>query len=281
MMDGVSAMDTGSNRPLLQMNVESIAEVKVLTSGYQAEYGPRERRADHGRHEERHQPLPRVGLRRGAQFGLVLEQQDQQAQWRPQGDPEGEGLGLFDRRPDRQAGREQQAVLLLRPGILAAHGREQRRALPDAHRARTRGGLLAVDRQQRQPVPVHQGSAADGRVLGSGSDGLLPGRRRARQDPRGPPLPNRVEHPEALSAAEPARWRPRARTATTSSSPGRRRACSRTSRRFASTISRCRSCARPSSIRRGCSGTSCSWDPSPASTTRECRARPSSATRRR
>ncbi len=39
MMDGVSVMDTGSNRPLLQMNVESIAEVKVLTSGYQAEYG--------------------------------------------------------------------------------------------------------------------------------------------------------------------------------------------------------------------------------------------------
>src|SRR6185436_6709481 len=39
MMDGVGLMDTGSNRPLLQMNVESIAEVKILTSGYQAEYG--------------------------------------------------------------------------------------------------------------------------------------------------------------------------------------------------------------------------------------------------
>ncbi len=39
MMDGVSSNDTGSNRPLLQMNVESIAEVKVLTSGYQAEFG--------------------------------------------------------------------------------------------------------------------------------------------------------------------------------------------------------------------------------------------------
>jgi len=39
MMDGVGVMDTGSNRPLLRMNVESIAEVKVLTSGYQAEYG--------------------------------------------------------------------------------------------------------------------------------------------------------------------------------------------------------------------------------------------------
>jgi hypothetical protein len=39
MIDGVSAVDTGSNSILLQMNVESIAEVKVLTSGYQAEYG--------------------------------------------------------------------------------------------------------------------------------------------------------------------------------------------------------------------------------------------------
>jgi hypothetical protein len=39
MMDGISAMDTGNNGQLLQMNIESIAEVKVLTSGYQAEYG--------------------------------------------------------------------------------------------------------------------------------------------------------------------------------------------------------------------------------------------------
>jgi len=39
MMDGVSTMDTGNNGQTLQMNVESIAEVKVLTSGYQAEYG--------------------------------------------------------------------------------------------------------------------------------------------------------------------------------------------------------------------------------------------------
>jgi hypothetical protein len=40
MMDGISAIDTGSNgAPILQMNVESIAEVKVLTSNYQAEYG--------------------------------------------------------------------------------------------------------------------------------------------------------------------------------------------------------------------------------------------------
>ena len=40
MMDGISAIDTGSNgAPILQMNVESIAEVKMLTSNYQAEHG--------------------------------------------------------------------------------------------------------------------------------------------------------------------------------------------------------------------------------------------------
>src|SRR5260370_14321468 len=39
MKDGVSTMDTGNNGILLQMNVESIAEVKVLVSTYEAEYG--------------------------------------------------------------------------------------------------------------------------------------------------------------------------------------------------------------------------------------------------
>ncbi|HTS30174.1 MAG TPA: carboxypeptidase-like regulatory domain-containing protein [Bryobacteraceae bacterium] len=39
MMDGISAMDTGNNGQMLTMNIESIGEVKVLTQGYQAEYG--------------------------------------------------------------------------------------------------------------------------------------------------------------------------------------------------------------------------------------------------
>ncbi len=39
MMDGVSAMDTGNNGQMLSMNIESIGEVKILTQGYQAEYG--------------------------------------------------------------------------------------------------------------------------------------------------------------------------------------------------------------------------------------------------
>jgi hypothetical protein len=38
-MDGISAMDTGNNGQMLNLNIESIAEVKILTQGYQAEYG--------------------------------------------------------------------------------------------------------------------------------------------------------------------------------------------------------------------------------------------------
>jgi hypothetical protein len=39
MLDGVAIMDTGNNGQMLQTNVDAIDEVKILTSGYQAEYG--------------------------------------------------------------------------------------------------------------------------------------------------------------------------------------------------------------------------------------------------
>jgi hypothetical protein len=39
MLDGVAIMDTGNNGQMLQTNVDAIAEIKILTSGYQAEYG--------------------------------------------------------------------------------------------------------------------------------------------------------------------------------------------------------------------------------------------------
>ena len=39
MMDGISAMDTGNNGQMIAMNTEAVAEVKVLTQAYQAEYG--------------------------------------------------------------------------------------------------------------------------------------------------------------------------------------------------------------------------------------------------
>jgi hypothetical protein len=39
MMDGVGIMDTGNNGQMLSLNVESVGEVKILTQGYQAEFG--------------------------------------------------------------------------------------------------------------------------------------------------------------------------------------------------------------------------------------------------
>jgi opacity protein-like surface antigen len=39
MMDGISTMDTGNNATIISTNTESIAEIKVLVTGYQAEYG--------------------------------------------------------------------------------------------------------------------------------------------------------------------------------------------------------------------------------------------------
>ena len=39
MIDGVAAVDVGNNAQLLQLNPDAIAEVRVVTSGYQAEFG--------------------------------------------------------------------------------------------------------------------------------------------------------------------------------------------------------------------------------------------------
>jgi hypothetical protein len=38
-LDGVNTMDTGNNGQMLQLNTDAIAEVKVVTQGYSAEYG--------------------------------------------------------------------------------------------------------------------------------------------------------------------------------------------------------------------------------------------------
>ena len=73
MMDGISAMDTGNNGQMLSMNIESIGEVKILTQGYQAEYRPIERVADHGRDQGRLEPVPRVRLRRLHQLEVERE----------------------------------------------------------------------------------------------------------------------------------------------------------------------------------------------------------------
>ena len=182
MMDGISAMDTGNNGQMLNMNIESIAEVKVLTQGYQAEYG-------------RSSGLQITAVTksgtnrfRGSAYDLRPTPTGTRTRWvnAKNGDPKpkstSEDSRLLDRRSGRQAGRQQQAVLLLQPRVPSDQRPDQQRQpdpAPRADRARARGRLLADARQQRRAVHLitdptstalqrgrPDGCFADGGVLG-------------------------------------------------------------------------------------------------------------------
>ena len=147
---------------------------------------PRERHPDHGRHQERHQSVPRIGLRRAPRLRLELEQlgrtsKNGNAEDRHQGGR----LGLLDRRPDRQARRPQQAVLLLQPGMAAAHDRPAalnrfrfptalERAGDFSQTLDNNGDLFnlhsrRVDRTCRVRRPTPAGCFQDGGVVGTDS----------------------------------------------------------------------------------------------------------------
>ena len=113
MMDGISAMDTGNNGQMLSMNVESIAEVKVLTQGYQAEYG-------------RSSGLQITAVTksgtnrfRGSAYDYKINSDWNETPWLQahNNDPKPVNkrdiYGYSHRRAGGQAGRQQQAVLLL------------------------------------------------------------------------------------------------------------------------------------------------------------------------
>ena len=118
MMDGVSAMDTGNNGQMLNMNIESIGEVKILTQGYQAEYG-----RSSGLQIT---AVTKSGTNRfrgsvyDVEHRLRLER-EQLGATSKNGDPkpisDEKDARLHDRRSGRQAGRQQQAVLLLQPRV--------------------------------------------------------------------------------------------------------------------------------------------------------------------
>jgi hypothetical protein len=79
MMDGISAMDTGNNGTMLAMNIESIGEVKILTQGYQAEYGRSSGLQVTGRDPRAAPTGSRIGLRRRSVISLELQPLGEQA----------------------------------------------------------------------------------------------------------------------------------------------------------------------------------------------------------
>ena len=79
------------------------------------------RTANQRRHQERHQPVPRLGVSGDAQFRLELESPDQHRQRRSEAERRSDGLRVLGRRSGRTAGRPEQAVLLLQPRSQSAH----------------------------------------------------------------------------------------------------------------------------------------------------------------
>ena len=125
MMDGVSAMDTGNNGQMMNMNIESIGEVKILTQGYQAEYGRSSGLQITAVTKSGTNRYPRIGLRPADRLRLEREQLGSRQERRRQAEDLRQDAGLYPRRSCRQAGRRQQAVLLLRPRIPADDHRHQ------------------------------------------------------------------------------------------------------------------------------------------------------------
>ena len=196
MMDGISAMDTGNNGQMLNMNVDAIGEVKILTQGYQAEYGRSSGLQITAVTKSGTNQFRGLRLRHPDQLGLGREQLGQREERRSEAE---------DRAPRRSATRS--AVRSGKPGgnnklfffysheyrpVTAAinGGNPIRIRVPTAlERAgdfsQTRdntGALFNLITIRSRPSPCTRGQHR----------GLLPGRRRARQDSGEPPLSDRA-----------------------------------------------------------------------------------------
>ena len=172
------------------MNVESIGEVKVLSSTYQAEFG-------------RSSGVHVIAITKSGtnQFRGSLYDVERSSDWNanskvnilnrdPKADLEGTRVGLLDWRAGRQARRQQQALLLLRSGICPTRRRRRRRRfrVPTAARAHRR--LLAVTRSKRRGLPPDSRCLDGSPLHGGGHARLLPGWRRRRPHSRQSPLPD-------------------------------------------------------------------------------------------
>ena len=114
---------------------------------------PIERPADHRRDQERHEPVPRLGLRRRAQLRLERQQPDQHPERRSEDGAASSASGAI-RSAGRSAspGGNNKLFFFYTQEFEPRTGGNDVVAVPRADRARAAGRLLAVHRQQRQPV---------------------------------------------------------------------------------------------------------------------------------
>ena len=213
-IDGVANIDTGDNGGnMATTNIDSVAEFKILTNAYQAEYG----RAVGGQV----QVVTKSGTqhfhgsgywygRRGSWNANTWTNNRRRRRRRSATERDRQAgdlarrLRLHDRRADLHPGRlqhrEEEAVLLLEPGVPEAGTNPpamRTTRVPDGPRAP--GRLLAERRQQRQPRSLHPRLHDRPALQRHRHARLLPGRRRDRPDPREPPLRARPQRAQASS----------------------------------------------------------------------------------
>ena len=154
--DGVTNLDTGSNTgPFLAPGLDSIAEIKVLTSNYQAEYGRSSGGTINVITKSGSRDLHGGGFYSKRSEALERQRMAEQQDRRPEA-----ALPVRLHRLQRSAApsccrqfnsEPQQAVLLLEPGVPAAHRPRHAATAQRADRARAPRRFLPILRQQRQP----------------------------------------------------------------------------------------------------------------------------------
>ena len=198
-IDGVANIDTGDNGGnMATTNIDSVAEFKILTNAYQAEYG----RAVGGQI----QVVTKSGTNdfRGSAYWYGRRSNWNATRWIEQ-PRQPHDAQVVTRRPglhDRRAGDEEEAVLLLEPGVPVEAGPCQRASHQGADGAGACGRFLPERGQQRQPVPLYP-RLHDGVALQRDRYARVLRRRRgARQDPGKPPQLAGHQRPEDLSDPE-------------------------------------------------------------------------------
>ena len=179
-IDGVANIDTGNNGGnMATTNIDAVAEFKILTNAYQAEYG----RAVGGQVQvvtkSGSQELPRLGLLVRPALGLERQHLVEQARGtaavgavqpaKTSRNDCGYTLGGPIFIPGLQRGQEE-AVLLLQPGVPEPHGPGERAAGPRAHRPRAGGDFSQSVDTSGNPFPYIRDYSSSGPVLQRATD---------------------------------------------------------------------------------------------------------------